>query len=859
MSIFEIADKVAIITGGASGLGLKYALELLKKNAKAVVLADISPELGSKALQQIEKEFGKNKAIFIKTDVTSYAQFEAVFKETIKTFKNVDILINNAGIMDDSVWEKEIAINVNGTIIGILLGLENYIQRYKSGSEGLILNVSSIAGIAPFAFVPIYAGTKFAVYGLTISWGLPAHYERTKVRVVGVCPGSTVTPLITDLPNRNLGPAYEKLRPIECGLVVNQGPEEAAVQVMSVIERAPSGTMWVVEGGKAPFKFQLPDRLGVVLADVSPELGSQAVEKLESEFGPQKVIFVKIYFYCHYQIILFISTFANVDILINNAGILNDSIWRQEISINLIEYYWCSVNHEYSASMVSFNIKGKVAIVTGGASGLGLHYALELLKKQAKAVVIADVSAELGRKAIEQFEREFGAKKAIFIKADVTDYNQFENVFKTTISTFQNVDILINNAGIFNDSIWQQEIAINLNGTINGVLLGLENYIKNFKSGDEGLILNISSIAATAPYGLMPGYVATKFAIHGLTLSWGVLEHYNRTKVRVVAIAPGLTVTPLLTESANKTFGPDYERFADLLTTLPLQRYSRRHGSAFSWRICRKMAAFNIKGKVAVVTGGAAGLGFQFARHLLKKQAKAVVLADILPESGQKAVLQLEKEFGLNKAIFIKTDVSDYDQFENVFKTTVSTYKNVDILINNAGIFNDSIWQREIEINLKGTINRVLLALENYIKNNKSGEEGLIVNVSSIAGIAPLPLMPAYVATKFGIHGLTLSWGSVEHYNRTKVRVVGICPGATTTPMLTEVANRTFGAAYEELLYTVEAVPGQGPEDVGPHAMTVVESAPTGTMWVLEGGEPPFQFQLPDRFNQPKVFLRHKL
>ncbi|ERL86286.1 hypothetical protein D910_03695 [Dendroctonus ponderosae] len=580
MSIFEIADKVAIITGGASGLGLKYALELLKKNAKAVVLADISPELGSKALQQIEKEFGKNKAIFIKTDVTSYAQFE----------------------------------------------------------------------------------------------------------------GSTVTPLITDLPNRNLGPAYEKLRPIECGLVVNQGPEEAAVQVMSVIERAPSGTMWVVEGGKAPFKFQLPDRL---------------------------------------------------------------------------------------------------------------------------AVVIADVSAELGRKAIEQFEREFGAKKAIFIKADVTDYNQFENVFKTTISTFQNVDILINNAGIFNDSIWQQEIAINLNGTINGVLLGLENYIKNFKSGDEGLILNISSIAATAPYGLMPGYVATKFAIHGLTLSWGVLEHYNRTKVRVVAIAPGLTVTPLLTESANKTFGPDYERFADLLTTLPLQSPE------------------------------------DMAPH-------AVVLADILPESGQKAVLQLEKEFGLNKAIFIKTDVSDYDQFENVFKTTVSTYKNVDILINNAGIFNDSIWQREIEINLKGTINGVLLALENYIKNNKSGEEGLIVNVSSIAGIAPLPLMPAYVATKFGIHGLTLSWGSVEHYNRTKVRVVGICPGATTTPMLTEVANRTFGAAYEELLYTVEAVPGQGPEDVGPHAMTVVESAPTGTMpeevasnavsvveedpsgtmWIMERGEP---------------------
>lgn len=104
----------------------------------------------------------------------------------------------------------------------------------------------------------------------------------------------------------------------------------------------------------------------------------------------------------------------------------------------------------------------------------------------------------------------------------------------------------------------------------------------------------------------------------------------------------------------------------------------------------------------------------------------------------------------------------------------------------------------------------MLLGLENYIRNYKSGQEGLIVNISSIAGIAPLPLMPAYVATKFGIHGLTLSWGAPEHYNRTKVRVVGICPGATTTPMLTEVANRTLGIAYEELLNCVNEVPGQG-------------------------------------------------
>lgn len=104
------------------------------------------------------------------------------------------------------------------------------------------------------------------------------------------------------------------------------------------------------------------------------------------------------------------------------------------------------------------------------------------------------------------------------------------------------------------------------------MLLGLENYIKNYKSGDEGLIVNISSIAGTAPYAVMPGYVATKFAIHGLTLSWGLPEHYNRTKVRVICIGPGVTVTPLVTETANKTFGPDYDVFLNTLAELPGQK-----------------------------------------------------------------------------------------------------------------------------------------------------------------------------------------------------------------------------------------------------------------------------------------------
>lgn len=74
----------------------------------------------------------------------------------------------------------------------------------------MIVNISSIAGIIVFPCLPIYCGTKAAVIALTRSWGEPYHYERTKVRLLAVCPGPTTTPLITEMSGRNLGDAYEK-------------------------------------------------------------------------------------------------------------------------------------------------------------------------------------------------------------------------------------------------------------------------------------------------------------------------------------------------------------------------------------------------------------------------------------------------------------------------------------------------------------------------------------------------------------------------------------------------------------------------------------------------------------------------
>nr|CAI5827587.1 unnamed protein product [Callosobruchus analis] len=207
--VYEIRGKVAVITGGASGIGLEYAKELLRNQAKGVALADLNPELGTKALQEIEREFGPNKAIFIQTDVTDYNQFEDAFKKTAEKYKNIDILINNAGILNDSIWQKEIAVNVNGVVHGMLLGMDKYLPKYRQEEEAVIVNISSTAGIQGYGHVPIYCATKHAVHGMTRSWGVPEFYEETKVRVVGIHPGVTNTPLIFNMPGSNFGGKYE--------------------------------------------------------------------------------------------------------------------------------------------------------------------------------------------------------------------------------------------------------------------------------------------------------------------------------------------------------------------------------------------------------------------------------------------------------------------------------------------------------------------------------------------------------------------------------------------------------------------------------------------------------------------------
>lgn len=97
-----------------------------------------------------------------------------------------------------------------------MLAIDKYIKNFKSGSEGVILNVSSICGIEGWSFLPIYCATKFSIIGMTKSWGTKEHYERTGVKVLALCPGLTNTNIIQNLEGHFLSEEYEKMNIISC-------------------------------------------------------------------------------------------------------------------------------------------------------------------------------------------------------------------------------------------------------------------------------------------------------------------------------------------------------------------------------------------------------------------------------------------------------------------------------------------------------------------------------------------------------------------------------------------------------------------------------------------------------------------
>ncbi len=197
------------------------------------------------------------------------------------------------------------------------------------------------------------------------------------------------------------------------------------------------------------------------------------------------------------------------------------------------------------------------------------------------------------------------------------------------------------------------------------------------------------------------------------------------------------------------------------------------------------------KGRVAIVTGAASGIG-EACAHVLSRRGADVVVVDIEPESGQRAVEGITRAGG--RASFLQVDVSDPKAVERMVEGTVAGFGRLDIAVNNAGIggelnpvgeYSLAGWHKVIDINLNGVFYCMRYEIPAMLKNGG----GAIVNMASILGAVGFANAPAYVATKHALVGLTKA-AAIE-YGRQGLRINSVGPGFIKTPLLDALDEKT--------------------------------------------------------------------
>lgn len=249
------------------------------------------------------------------------------------------------------------------------------------------------------------------------------------------------------------------------------------------------------------------------------------------------------------------------------------------------------------------------------------------------------------------------------------------------------------------------------------------------------------------------------------------------------------------------------------------------------------MGKSRLEGKVALITGGARGMGASEAQLFIDEGAR-VIITDILDDDGKKTAERLSADG--QQCIFLHHDVTKESDWDAVLKESLAAFGQIDILVNNAGIFERgsvldtslAMFERTMDINVTG----VFLGMKTVAPHMVQRKTGSIINISSVAGLNGTPGFLAYGASKWAVRGMTK--GVAKELAPFGVRVNSIHPGIIDTPML-----QTFDAAGQGVREAVRTRIPLGYEAEPIHVARLAlylgsdDSAySTGSEFIVDGG-----------------------
>ena len=246
----RLDGKIALVTGGSSGIGRASALAFAREGAK-VVVADVTAEGGQETVRLIKEAGGE--ARFLKVDVARAAEVETLITQTVAAYGRLDCAYNNAGIegafvsttkYPEADWDRVLAINLKG----VWLCMKYEIAQMLQQGGGAIVNTASGAGLVGVAGLSAYVASKHGVVGLTKTAAL--EYAKAGIRVNAVCPGVIQTPMVARLTSQRPEMAEALVAAEPMGRTGK--PEEIAEAVVWLCSEAASfvtGHAMSVDGG----------------------------------------------------------------------------------------------------------------------------------------------------------------------------------------------------------------------------------------------------------------------------------------------------------------------------------------------------------------------------------------------------------------------------------------------------------------------------------------------------------------------------------------------------------------------------------------------------------------------------------